>query len=347
LPKPLALLPVANLSGAPAPLAELQAGVEVALQMAKIPLVSGTAVEEFLARHRMRSTADISADAARAAGEELGVSGVILTTLAGYSGSYPPVESIVMRLVAADSSAGIQWIDQVARTGDESPGLFDTGVVRDVRTLQRQVLAELGASLARALAGNGPRAPACQGGSRFAPREQFRSPHLEASRVYTVAVLPFVNETNRRGAGDLLALLFAAQLEASGRFRAVEPGVVREQLLQFRIVMENGVSLDTARVVLELVQADFVVAGYLREYEDPAGGVPSVQFTTLWLDRSNNEVVWESTSSARGDEGVFFFDVGRVTTALGLSCRLVRSSLERVIEGGASPAQARRLSGQP
>jgi len=330
----LALLPLVNLSGVSIPSQEIQSSVEAALRGRGVALVSGEPVDAFLARHRMRYTGGIGRDDASAAGRELGVTGVLITTIETYGAGSPPRAGIAMRLVSADGLAEVRWIEEAARTGDDSPGAFDLGIVRDYPTLQADVLLNISSSLALYLDGKGPRATACPAEGRFAPKELFVSPQLDAGRTYSVAVLPFVNETPRRNAGDLMALQFVRQLEASGRFHALEPGALRDELLRFRIVMEGGVSLDGARMILDLVQADLVLAGYVREYEDPAGpgAAPRLQFTALLLERKNNEVVWESTSYSQGDDGVFFFDAGFIRTMSGLACRMVRGAIVAMLE---------------
>ncbi len=89
----------------------------------------------------------------------------------------------------------------------------------------------------------------------------------------SIAVLPFVNETRRRGAGEILALEFAWQLANADGFRVVEPGIVRDELLRRRIVMEDGVSLDQARTVSVTLDADLVMAGYVFDFEE-GGNAP-------------------------------------------------------------------------
>src|SRR5207237_62787 len=181
------------------------------------------------------------------------------------------------------------------------------------------VLRRLVSSLAAFRDGSGSRARACAGGGRFAPRTAFRSPSLTTRAPATIAVLPFLNETQRRAAGDLLALAFVRQLEAAG-FRAIEPGIVRAELLRYRIAMEDGISLDTARVVTELLRVDAVLAGSVRDYSDT--GVPVVDFTATLLDRQDSAILWQSTSHNRGDDGVWFFDAGSVGTAAAMACRM-------------------------
>jgi len=309
------VLPPVNLSGTQAPLREIRSAVEQALRTHGVATVDAGEAEAFLARHRIRWTGGVDRESARAAGEELGVEGVLVTSVELYSAGFPPRAGFIMRLVSAGADARVRWIDEAARTGDDAPGLFELGIVRDPFSLRADVLSRLASSLAAYLSGAGPRAVQCPADGRFGPRVTFHAP-LDPSRTWTVAVLPFINETQRRGAGELVALQFVRQLEASGRFRAVEPGVLREELLRFRIVL------------LELVQADLIVAGYGREDDDTPGSVPRVQFTALMLDRKNNEVVGEITSYGAGDDGVFFFDAGLVRTAPELSCRMVRAAIE-------------------
>lgn len=319
---PLLLLPVANLSGSPAPLAQVRASVSAALRALGVVLVGDEETEDFLARHRIRSTSGVSPESAQAAGEELGVSGIVVTVVAGYAES-PPREAISMRLVAADEGAEVLWIDQAARTGADSPGAFDLGLVRDIAPLE----AELAARLADSLVRGGVRR--CEGGGRFAPAERF---HAMALAGKTVAVLPFVDQTQRRDAGELMALEVMAQVHALG-VTTVEPGALRSLLTEYRLPMEGGVSLDAARVLLALSDADLIVSGTVRDFFDSIGGeAPRVDFSMTFLSKDGEQVVWQSTSFHEGDDGVFFFGQGFVSTAAELACRMARSALDVALD---------------
>jgi hypothetical protein len=67
----------------------------------------------------------------------------------------------------------------------------------------------------------------------------------------------------------------------------------------------------------------------------------------MLLERRNEEVVWEASSYHRGDEGVFFFDAGHVDTALALSCRMVRSAVDAMLQGAKSNPQTQTLRHEP
>ena len=346
LPGKVAVLPLSNLAGGPAPLKELRGLLEAALQERGVTLVPDEQVEAFLARHRMRWTGGIDAEAAKAAAAEMGVTGVLVTSVDLYQNATPPSVGLRARLVAANESAKTLWVDARAHVGDESPGLFELGIINDMGRLQEKTISELTGSLAAFLAGKGPRATACAGGGRFAPQASYRTPKVAPAAK--VAILPFVNDTTRRDAGEVVSLEFLRQLESSG-LSVVEPGVLRDELLSFRIVVSEGVTLDAARVVMELLDADYVLAGTVREFQATvsAQSAPVVQFTAMLLDRRNEEVVWEASSYHRGDEGVFFFDAGRVDTAQDLACRMVRSAVDAMLQGAKFPPKTQGLRAGP
>jgi TolB-like protein len=333
----LGLLPLANLSGVTVPVKEIQLSLEVALRARGLDLLAGDVVEQFLARHRIRDTTGVDRSMAKAAREELGVDGLLVTTLALHGTVGVPRYGLTMRLVSAGGDPAIAWMDATARAGDDSPGLFGVGAVGSVKDLREEAHARLAASLSSFLRGMGPRVGTCPGGSRFRPRIHYHSDLLEGREKVSVAVLPFVNETRREGAGEVLTLELARQLASVARFDVLEPGIVRAELLRRRIIMQGGVSLESARLALGSMAVDMVVAGYVRTYEESP---PRVEFSVLAIDTRENRLVWQSSSYGGGDDGVFLFDLGRVSTANMLACRLARALVDEMLEPAGSGRRA-------
>lgn len=318
----VALFPTENMSTTPVPVRGIDGQIARALAAAGLEVVGGDLVEQFLERHRLRYTGGIDGASAAAAREELGVDGVLLSSVQLYSDEAVPRLALAMRLVEATEEARILWIDGTARTGNDAPGFLGLGLVRRYADLERRELDRLARSLVAALSGRAVGAP-CPAERRFKPRIAFRSPRFDPTREYSVAVLPFVNQSTRRRAGDVVALEFARQLAAVPRLHVVEPGVVRERLIRHRVVMEGGVSVDTARLMLDTLHADLVLAGYVRELSEDG----AVDFTVLALEREHGTVVWESTSHSIGADGVWLFDRGTISTAGELTCRMVRDTV--------------------
>jgi hypothetical protein len=341
----IAMFPVENLAAASTPVEAISSSIQAAVAKRGLELVPRDEVEAFLQSHRIRNLAGVDLETARAAREELHADAILVTVIQAYSARPVPRLGLAMRLVATGDDPEVRWIDQVSMSGGESPGLLGLGLIRSMDRLQARVLDRLTGSLAAYTSGRGTPAPTCSGDGRFDPRISYRAPQLAPGRRYTVAVLPFVNGSERRYAGDLVALEFVRQLRARDRFTVIDPGEVRDQLLRYRLIMEGGLSLDYAKTLLRVLRADVVVAGTVREYLD--GDTPRVSFTAFALERESGAIAWQASSSGTGTDGVFFFDAGSVGTVGELACRLARQATDQLASGsgrhpfGASGAPAR------
>jgi len=171
---------------------------------------------------------------------------------------------------------------------------------------------------------------------RFDPKMYYRSPILSPDTRYRIAVIPFLNRSERKNAGEIMMLNFIQQLRAFGNFDVIEPGIIRRNFLQHRVIMEEGISFRNADIIfLTLgVDADLILTGTVLEYEDYQGGVgrPKVDFSVLMIEKKSLEVVFISKSYNAGDEGVFFFDYGKVRTAHMLSSEMIRAVIEMMGE---------------
>jgi hypothetical protein len=341
----IALLPPVNASGQPVSLQEVQAVVEAELRARGLALASGDAVYEMLARHRLRYTGGVDDVMARAARKELGADALLVTavTLHNTEGSHG--FGMSMRLVSAQDGPAVLWMDETARTLDDAPGLFDLGIVKSLQDLMRGATSRLGGSLVAALAGTGPAIGTCPAASRFAPRVRYRAAAAAPPAPLAVAVMPFVNETRRLDAGEPVALAFVRELARHDGVRVFEPGMVRAELLRHRVVLEGGVSHETARIALGAFEADAIVTGHVRTHEEYP--VPRLEFTVLALETRTNRVLWASTSYNRGDDGVFFFDLGRVSTTPDLACRMVRPVVDGMVAAWGAPAPAAAMGAAP
>jgi hypothetical protein len=328
------VLPVENLAAAPVPLVEFLGPIDRMVALAGADVISGAPVDEYLARYRIRYTGGVDRVAARAAKVDLGADAILVTSIELYT-TTPPRLGIAMRLVAAGDEPTVLWAEGVSRSGDESPGLFQLGLILDLGRLQFDVMGALGSSLELFLSGKGPAATRCPQGGWFRPRIAYRARPDERD-VQSMAVLPFVNYASRRSAGELVALEFTRQFAAAEGYRVVEPGIIREELLRKRVVMEDGVSVDQARMVLNALEADLVVAGYVFSYEDTTG-LPGANFTVLIIDRKTGRIVWESTSYNLGNDSETVFGLRKVGTAPGLTCRMIRAAIDTLAGQMAMP----------
>ncbi len=322
----IAVFPLENLSGSAVPLKALREFLSEELRQRGFPLLDEDALERFMARHRVRYTAGIDGETAQALKNETGAGGVLMTSVELYSEGIPPKIALTSRLVSTGDAPEITWVDGVGLAGDDHPGILNLGLINDPRALVHKALGMIGASLARRMARQGGGKETEKAGRRFRPRIAYRS-DLEGERKYTVAIAPFFNKSERKNAGDVLALQFVRALHGLGNFEVIEPGLVRKAFLSLRMIMDEGVSLEDAHALFAVLGADLVLAGEVLDYQDYQGanGSAKVNFTVQLIERKNRTVVWSSESYNQGDEGVFFFDLGKVSTAHAVASRMADS----------------------
>lgn len=324
LPGTVAVFPAENLSGASAPVGALRAHLARRLAAAGTGVLDDDVLETFLTRHRVRYTAGIDGKTAAALRRETGAEAALFVSVEFWSELIPPKIALTARLVSTEDTPVVAWADDAGMSGDDAPGWLSLGLVNDHQVLLATALDRLAESLIAYLQ-TGQRAPAPDGAGRFKPKSFTRKLDLGAGPPRAVAVVPFVNLSSRRRAGDVLALLFTRHLAALPQFRAAEIGVTRQQLLDARVIMEGGLSLADAETVAALVDADFVLGGRVLRYDDYEGAesTPAVEFSTVLIERKTRRVVWESTSYNAGDDGVSVFGRGRTRIAHAMATRMV------------------------
>lgn len=319
----IAVLPVENLSGQAAPLRTIRETLIRQLRGKGFTVLPEEVLEGFIARNRVRYTGGVDESLAQALKSQTGADGFLVTSLELYGETAPPKAALLSRLVAAGETPRIEWTDAAGLAGDDAPGLLSLGLIEDMREIVEMAAARLAGSLAGHF---GRPAGEDAAPSKFRPKAAYRSPALETGRKYTVAVVPFFNTSERKNAGEIVALHFVNRLKKAGTVEVLEPGVIRNAFLTSRIIMEEGLSLPQADALFAALDADCILTGKILDYRDYQGvhGKPKVNFSAQLIERRSRQVLWSSVSHNEGDDGVFFFDWGRVNTAHALASRMVR-----------------------
>jgi len=325
----VAVLPVDNLSGSAAPLKTIREELAARLLARGITVLPDKELDAFMTRHRLRYVGGVTRDDAVAFRQEAGVDAVAVTSLELYGESFPPRIALTTRLVSTGSDPKILAMESTALAGDDTPGLLGMGLIDKPQTLRAVAMDRLVAGL---LAEGGRE----RTGPALRPASVFRNQPLDPGKGYNVAVLPFFNKSSRRYAGEIVALHFIRELVKAGRFSVLEPGVARQELLQYRIIMEDGVSLADAELVFGIMRVDLLFTGNVNDYDDIQGviGAPKVDFTALMLNRDNRKAGWAVDTHARGDDRVYLFDLGRLSTANALAAAMTRGAVQTLVPPG-------------
>ncbi|NTW66405.1 MAG: hypothetical protein HGB21_08905, partial [Nitrospirae bacterium] len=148
-----------------------------------------------------------------------------------------------------------------------------------------------------------------------------------ADRQPRVAIMPITNDSGRKYAGEIIVLHFLSELIKENYFTVVEPGLIQEKMLEYRLIMYEGISLADATLLARELEADLVLTGRVLYYEGHSrtSGSPKVGFSLVLIDRKNREVVWSSNSISEGNDPVYLFDLGRVNTVSRLVTEMSRA----------------------
>jgi len=331
---PIAVLPFENLTAAITPAKEIRAGLIRWLKDLGFDVLDEDALEKVMARHRIRYVGGIDQAAAQAFKADAGVKGVLVTSLEMYIESPPPKIAIISRLVSTGDKTTILWMDGVGMAGDDSPGILAIGLIEDPKILLDRALGSLSFSLANYVWYNKEPVPRKGREKRFEPKIAYRSPEIDAGGKYTIAVVPFFNTATRRNAGEIAVLHFVEELTKLENFNVLELGAVRQRLLNARVILEGGIALQDVDLVANSLEADFVMAGKVTDYQDyeGSGGKPKIDFSMQILERRSRRIVWSSQSHSEGDDGVFFFDRGKINTAHVMMNRMVQMIGRKILE---------------
>jgi TolB-like protein len=327
----IAVFPIENLSGAKAPLKQLRQTLVEMVQRQGFDVVADAALDRFLARHRTRYVGGVDAETAMALAGEEQADAVLITSLEYLGVSNPPKIALTARLVTAGKEPEIIWMDSVGLSGNDSPGVFELGLIRDSRELTDKALRQITRSLSDGLSARMGENAVWKAKRRFSPKQFYRS-DLAPDQQFRVVVLPFYNRSERKYAGEIMALHFIQELRKLGNFHIVEPGQVRHKLLQFRLIMEEGPSNANADIIYDTLGANLLVTGKVITYFDEQGqaGAPRVDFSAYILDKKHYLQVLASDSYNSGNDDVFFFDFGSINTAQGVALEMVRSITTRL-----------------
>jgi hypothetical protein len=327
----IAVLPLENLSGKTAPLKDIRQALIQRVVAAGGQVIDDDSLEQFMARHRVRYTGGIDTKTAQALKEEAGVEAVLITSLERYvDNTTLPQIALTSRLVSTENMPPrIVWMESSILSGNDSPGVLGLGLIKDIGRLRKNAIEGITGSLAGFLSG---KVMAGDGGGiwRFHPKLVYYSRFMVPGRKYRIAIAPFFNMSKMSLADEIMALHFTRQLVKTGAFEVVDPGVVREKLLNARVIMRAGVSKSDEDILFNTMDADLILTGKVLNYDDTAG----VEFNVMVFERTTKKAVWSSWSSSRGGDGVFFFDWGWVNTAGGLASRMAKAVVRDMTSHG-------------
>lgn len=163
----------------------------------------------------------------------------------------------------------------------------------------------------------------------------FVHPNFDFSFVQRVAVVPFENLSDDRGAGARMSRYFVSELLATEAFDVVEPGEVAKALQEMGLVRTDQL---TQSQVVELggrLGTQGLFLGSVPESGTQRTGGTAEAVVTLdvrLLETETGQVVWSTTHTESG-RGFWNAILGGSGSSLGeVSRKAARHALERLVQ---------------
>jgi TolB-like protein len=298
-----------------------------AVQERGYEVIEARSLEPFLIRHRIRATEKIRREQLDALGKELGASLALVGSIDLFADTPGnPQWGISGRLLSADGGRML-WAGAAGITGDDFTGFLGLGTVTSPDRLAELAVGALFNDLPSGVVqGESPKSVR-SGRSRKVPGRIFHDPQLDTEPPRRVAVLPFENATERRGAALIVDDLMITALFQVGRFEVVDPGEVTHALQTLGVAPYGAIDLDSLRRIGEALGADAVILGRVADYNEglrPGTSTsPSIALEARMLETKTGKILWMGYQEGNGEEYQVVLEFGKIKSMVPLAMRVI------------------------
>jgi TolB-like protein len=328
----LALLPFENVSGSVAGARIVMPLVERALTERGYRVLGPEPLEPFLTRRRIRNTGQLSRTHLGELGREHGATVALVGAVAIFNDSPEnPQWGLSARLLDADSGT-ILWAGSAGLTGDDFTIALGLGAIRAPERLAAETVKAVLRDLPRA----GERVGALSERTGLLPsffgvKAAYRSQALDSSPPKRIAVLPFENLSERKGAGRIVTDIATTVLARRGRFEVVEPGTVAEALLAIGAAPYGNMDFDTLGALRRRLEADALILGTVWGYSEglkkAATTAPDIALDARMLDMETGRILWVADGARNGEDSRIAMHFGSIRAMVPLVERVLRDML--------------------
>jgi hypothetical protein len=136
--------------------------------------------------------------------------------------------------------------------------------------------------------------------------ETYKDPKMDFGSIYTVAVMPFANLSKEQVAADRVRDVFMTMLLATGEVYVIPQGEVARGLALAGVANPAAPASEETKKFAQMVKADAVVTGVIREYGEMRSGSASANVISLSLQMTEVQTgkVVLSVSTTKGGIGI-------------------------------------------
>jgi TolB-like protein len=263
-----------------------------------------------LRRHRARVVGELSARAADLLRGETGARIAVVGSIDVFEPERSLEVLISARVVHLETKKVLLAVS-LGRTVQETERAFGVGRAAEIEEIVDPVVNELIDTIRATLHGDPPE-----------PRK-----HHSCG---VVAVIPLDDYSTRRHGAKVLENLLIAEL-ADRSWSVVEPGMIRELLLEHRLVARGGAPHEVSRMLREELDVCYVLTGEVDRFDLTVSGlpasVPHIEYGIRLVDGRSQRLVASVDQVRDGLDGETLLGLGREYSM----ARLARTSIRDVL----------------
>ena len=152
--------------------------------------------------------------------------------------------------------------------------------------------------------------------------------------IKRVGVLPFVNESEKRQAGEIVTNTFNTILFKSDIFQIEEKGNIEKFLISEKVKSVQMMDMEQLKKLGMRLKIDAVFIGVVEEFTGGDWGgrltTPVVVIRVKLIDIRSGKVLWMVRHKKSGDDYITVFGFGRVRSISALTKKVVSEIIETI-----------------
>ena len=300
----VAVLPFADYAEEPAALMQVMRLVRDDLKQRSADVVTADATMDVLRRYRIRTTNELSVDQMQKLSADLDAAFLLVGSLDRYVASGEGAEVALSARLIHVPTTEIAWTASADVHTQDGIRPLDIGTIRDAAQVTQRAVDELFTDFCYRRPEHIARVAAVRlhgnGNERTLPCQ-------------SLAVLPFANETSLHFAGSILSQRMLPALADAG-FDVVDPGRVREVMLDEGDVTPGKATTSLLKLCQEQISADLILTGTVSHligadvtsFDTPV----ELEVEARLIDPRTGDVVWAKTLRVGSDDGHLLFGTG-------------------------------------
>jgi TolB-like protein len=156
----------------------------------------------------------------------------------------------------------------------------------------------------------------------------------EGVNIKRVGVLPFINESGRRGAGEIVANTFITMIFKSGIFSVEEKGNIERFLLNEKVKNINAMDTEQLKKLGERLRVDALFIGVVEEFsgsdKSDRSIIPVVGIRVRLIDVKTGRILWMVRHKRNGDDYISVFSFGKIRSVSTLTKKVISEVIETI-----------------